>query len=102
MVSLVRQLAGQPLNWLIVFLPVALVLRFLGVNDLLVFVTSALAIVPLAGLIGSATDDAAKYVGAGLGGFLSATFGNAAELLIVLLALQPGLTAVVQASLSAR
>ena len=100
MVSLVRQLAGQPLNWLIVFLPVALVLRFLGVNDLLVFVTSALAIVPLAGLIGSATDDAAKYVGAGVGGFLSATFGNAAELIIVLLALQRGLTEVVKASLT--
>jgi Ca2+:H+ antiporter len=99
-VLLVRQLAGQPLNWLIVFLPIALVLRFLGVNDLLVFVTSALAVVPLAGLIGSATDEVAKYVGAGVGGFLSATFGNAAELIIVLLALQRGLTEVVKASLT--
>jgi Ca2+:H+ antiporter len=75
-------------------------LRVLAVNDLLVFVTSAVAIVPLAGLIGSATDEAAKYLGAGVGGFLSATFGNAAELIIVLLALQRGLTEVVKASLT--
>src|SRR5512133_3360374 len=99
-VSLVRQLAGQPLNWLIVFLPVALVLRYLGVDDLLVFITSALAVVPLAGLIGAATEEAAKYVGPGVGGLLSATFGNAAELIIVLLALQRGLTEVVKASLT--
>ena len=72
----------------------------LGANDVLVFVTSALAIIPLAGLIGAATDEAAKYVGAGLGGFLSATFGNAAELIIALLALQRGLTEVVKASLT--
>jgi Ca2+:H+ antiporter len=98
--SYFRELAQQPINWLILFLPVALVLRVSGANDLLVFVASALAIVPLAGLIGSATDEAAKYFGAGVGGFLSATFGNAAELIIVLLALQRGLTEVVKASLT--
>jgi len=88
------------LNVLIVFLPIALGLRLAGVNDVAVFATSALAIIPLAGLIGAATDEAAKYVGAGLGGFLSATFGNAAELIIALLALQRGLTEVVKASLT--
>jgi Ca2+:H+ antiporter len=91
---------GQRLNLLLLFLPIAVVLRALGANDVLVFVTSALAIVPLAGLIGNATDEAAKYVGAGMGGFLSATFGNAAELIIALLALQAGLTEVVKASLT--
>jgi len=85
---------------LVVFLPIAVILRVLGVNDVLVFATSALAIVPLAGLIGHATDEAAKYMGAGLGGFLSATFGNAAELIIALLALRAGLTEVVKASLT--
>jgi Ca2+:H+ antiporter len=90
----------QRLNLLVLFLPVALMLRVLGVNDVLVFATSALAIVPLAGLIGSATEQAARYVGAGLGGFLSATFGNAAELIIALLALQRGLTEVVKASIT--
>ncbi|HET6316978.1 MAG TPA: cation transporter, partial [Chloroflexota bacterium] len=93
-------LLGHRLNVLVVFLPLALVLRAFGANDVLVFVTSALAIVPLAGLIGSATDEAAKYVGPGLGGFLNATFGNAAELIIALLALQAGLTEVVKASLT--
>jgi Ca2+:H+ antiporter len=88
------------LNLLILFLPVALILRVLGVNDVLVFVTSAIAIIPLAGLIGAATDEAAKYLGPGLGGFLSATFGNAAELIIALLALQRGLTEVVKASIT--
>ncbi|HYW90696.1 MAG TPA: calcium/proton exchanger [Chloroflexota bacterium] len=90
----------QRLNVLLVFLPIAIVLRALGANDVLVFATSALAIVPLAGLIGAATDEAARYVGAGLGGFLSATFGNAAELIIALLALRVGLTEVVKASLT--
>jgi Ca2+:H+ antiporter len=99
-VSLAAFLRGHKLNVLIVFLPVALALRVLGANDVLVFATSALAIIPLAGLIGAATDEAAKYVGAGLGGFLSATFGNAAELIIALLALQRGLTEVVKASLT--
>ena len=100
MAVMLRQLAAQPLNWLVLFLPVALVLRAIGANDLLVFGTSALAIIPLAGLIGSSTDELAKYVGPGLGGFLNATFGNAAELIIVLLALQRGLTEVVKASLT--
>jgi Ca2+:H+ antiporter len=91
---------GHKLNLLIVFLPIALGLRVAQANDVAVFVTSALAIIPLAGLIGAATDEAAKYMGAGLGGFLSATFGNAAELIIALLALQRGLTEVVKASLT--
>jgi Ca2+:H+ antiporter len=88
------------LNLLVVLLPVALALRVLGAGDVFVFVTSALAVVPLAALIGAAADESAKYVGASLGGFLTATFGNAAELIIALLALQRGLTAVVKASLT--
>ncbi|MDQ3809992.1 MAG: calcium/proton exchanger, partial [Chloroflexota bacterium] len=93
-------LRGHRLNVLVLFLPLAVALRLLGADDLWVFLASALAIVPLAGLIGTATDEAAKYVGAGLGGFLSATFGNAAELIIALLALQRGLTEVVKASIT--
>src|SRR5919201_1277915 len=88
------------LNLLLVFVPVALVLRLVGANDVLVFVASSLAILPLAGLIGAATDEAAKEVGPSLGGFLNATFGNAAELIIAILALQQGLTEVVKASLT--
>jgi Ca2+:H+ antiporter len=91
---------GQRLNVLLLFLPLAIVLRALNAPDVWVFSTSAIAIVPLAGMIGAATDEAAKYVGAGIGGFLSATFGNAAELIIALFALNAGLTEVVKASLT--
>jgi Ca2+:H+ antiporter len=85
-------LIGNRLNAFIVFLPIALVLRATGANDILVFLTSALAVLPLAGLIGAATEEIARYVGPGLGGFLNATFGNAAELIIAVLALREGLT----------
>jgi Ca2+:H+ antiporter len=99
-VPVLKFVLASRLNVLVVFLPVALALRILGADDVLVFATSALAVIPLAGMIGAATDESAKYVGAGLGGFLSATFGNAAELIIALLALQRGLTEVVKASLT--
>jgi Ca2+:H+ antiporter len=57
-------------------------------------------VLPLAGLIGAATEEVARYVGPGVGGFLNATFGNAAELIIAVLALREGLTEVVKASLT--
>jgi Ca2+:H+ antiporter len=91
---------GNRLNVLVAFLPVALALRLAGANDVLVFLASALAVVPLAGLIGAATEEVARYVGPGIGGFLNATFGNAAELIIGVLALRAGLTEVVKASLT--
>jgi Ca2+:H+ antiporter len=64
------------------------------------FVFAALAIVPLAGLMGEATETLAARLGAGVGGLLNATFGNAAELIIALAALQRGLYDVVKASLT--
>jgi Ca2+:H+ antiporter len=64
------------------------------------FVLSAAALVPLAWLIGEATEHAAHHTGAGIGGFLNATFGNAPELIIALLAVHHGLFEVVRGSLS--
>ena len=93
-------MADNRLNLLMVLLPVALGLRLADANDVLVFLSSALAVVPLAGLIGAATEEVARYVGPSLGGFLNATFGNAAELIIAILALREGLTEVVKASLT--
>jgi Ca2+:H+ antiporter len=93
-------LTASKLNVLVVFLPIALILRAVGANDVLVFLTSALAVLPLAGLIGAATEEVARYVGPGVGGFLNATSGNAAELIIAVLALREGLTEVVKASLT--
>ena len=64
------------------------------------FVISAIALIPLAWLIGEATEHAAEHTGPGIGGFLNATFGNAPELIIALLAVNEGLTEVVRGSLT--
>src|SRR5205085_4140642 len=64
------------------------------------FVLAALGIIPLAGLIGEATEALAHRLGPGIGGLLNATFGNAAELIIALFALFKGLDGVVKASLT--
>ena len=64
------------------------------------FVAAALALVPLAWIIGEATEHAAEHTGPGIGGFLNATFGNAPELIIALLAVHEGLTEVVRGSLT--
>jgi Ca2+:H+ antiporter len=86
---------------LLVFVPVALVLRFLfGMRGLAVFITSALAIIPLAGLMGRATEALAEHLGEGIGGLLNATFGNAAELIIAIVALRAGLYDLVKASIT--
>ena len=92
----------RPLNWLLIFVPVAFILRFWpGLpNPTALFVCSAIAIVPVAGWIGRATEELAARVGAGLGGLLNATFGNAAELIIAGVALSKGLINVVKASIT--
>jgi Ca2+:H+ antiporter len=80
--------------------PVTVVLDWSGAaGELTVFVLAAAALIPLAWLIGEATDSAAYYTGPGIGGFLNATFGNAPELIIALFAISDGLTDVVRASL---
>jgi Ca2+:H+ antiporter len=80
--------------------PLVVVLDWLGAaSKLTVFVLAAAALIPLAWLIGEATDNAAYYTGPGVGGFLNATFGNAPELIIALVAVSDGLTDVVRASL---
>lgn len=98
--SVIRYVRGNRLNVLLVALPIALVLNWLEASDVLVFLASAVSVVPLAGLIGNATEQVARYVGPSLGGFLNATFGNAAELIIAVLALREGLVEVVKASLT--
>jgi Ca2+:H+ antiporter len=98
--GVVEYVRDNRLNLLLGALPIALILNWLQANDVLVFLFSALAVVPLAGLIGNATEQVARYVGPSLGGFLNATFGNAAELIIAVLALREGLVEVVKASLT--
>jgi Ca2+:H+ antiporter len=89
------------LNLLLVFVPVAVALEHLAPERALaIFAASALAIVPLAGWMGRATEQLAARMGEGVGGLLNATFGNAAELIIALAALRAGLHDVVKASLA--
>src|SRR5215468_9968655 len=88
------------MNWLLLFVPVAIGLEFLAPDrHLLVFATSSLAILPLAAWMGHATEQLAERLGEGIGGLLNATFGNAAELIIALAALRAGLHDVVKASI---
>jgi Ca2+:H+ antiporter len=85
----------------LVLAPLAILLRFVAdVGDVTLFVASATALVPLAWLIGEATEHAAEHTGPGVGGFLNATFGNAPELIIALFAVGDGLPDVVRGSLT--
>ena len=88
------------LNLLLVFVPTAIGLRIAGASETAIFVTSAIAIIPLAGLMGKGTEILADRFGPGIGGLLNATFGNAAELIIALFALHRGLIGVVKASIT--
>jgi Ca2+:H+ antiporter len=88
------------LDLLLIFVPVTLGLALVQPNHLSVFVSAALAIIPLAGLLGRATEHLTAHVGAGVGGLLNASLGNAAELIIALVALREGLHDVVKASLT--
>jgi Ca2+:H+ antiporter len=81
--------------------PIAIALHYLAdLPETVEFVISAVALIPLAWLIGEATEHAAEHTGPGIGGFLNATFGNAPELIIALLAVHEGLTEVVRGSLT--
>lgn len=93
--------ADQVLLLLLVFVPITLVLEYVvHASATTLFLTSAVAIVPLAGIMGKSTEMLAEHVGAGLGGLLNATFGNAAELIIAIFALRAGLHDLVKASLT--
>lgn len=99
-ISIPGFLGASRLNWLLVFVPVSAALYLVKAPELWLFIASAVAIIPLAGLIGSTTEELAIRVGPGVGGLLNATFGNATELIIGLLALRAGLLEVVKASIT--
>jgi Ca2+:H+ antiporter len=86
------------LEWLLVFVPISLVADLLGLS-VVVFITSALAIIPLAALIGRSTEQAAIRIGPRLGGLVNATLGNLTELIVGVLLVAAGNFAVVKASL---
>lgn len=85
---------------LLIFLPVTIIGKLMGLSDPLLFVCSSLAIVPLAGVMGKSTDVIACFCGQKIGGLLNATFGNATELIIAFVAMKAGMFDVVKASLA--
>ena len=95
---MIRQLL-KPINALLIFAPVALVLELAHGAPLLIFAASALAVVPLSGLLGDATEELAGRTGPRVGALLNATLGNAAELIITTLAIKEGLLELVRASI---
>ncbi len=85
---------------LLVFVPIALGAKVFGAPPIAVFLLSALAIVPLSGILGAATEAVAEHTSPAIGGVLSATMGNLAELIIATLALRAGLIDLVKASIT--
>jgi Ca2+:H+ antiporter len=94
-----RPAIGWMLIMLVIFLPISVALKVFHVNPTLVFAAAALAIIPLAGYMGQATEQLAKHLGAAIGGLLNATFGNMTELIIIIFAVRAGQLEVVRASL---
>ncbi len=92
----------QPLDWLLLAVPAAFAIHYVPAwkNETLLFIVTGIAIIPLAGWMGRATEHLGARAGHGVGGLLNATFGNAAELIIALMALSKGLTGVVKASIA--
>jgi Ca2+:H+ antiporter len=88
------------LNWLLLLIPAAIALELAQADPLYIFIASAGAIIPLAGWMGRATEWISEHLGPGVGGLLNATFGNAAELIIAIMALRAGLYDVVKASIT--
>ena len=92
--------ALRKLNLLLVFIPIAIGLNRYEASPVLIFACSAFALIPLAGLMGDATEALAEYMGATYGGLLNASLGNAPEIIISYFALRQGLVGIVKASIT--
>lgn len=90
----------EPLHWLLLAIPAAYGLEIYHIGDLWIFIAACVAIIPLAGLMGRATENLAEAMGPSIGGLLNATFGNAAELIIAFFALRDGKVELVKASIT--
>lgn len=95
-----RSLVRNPVNYLIPLTAVAVLLNYLQVAPAWVLLVSGLAIIPMAGLIGEGTEAIAALSSPRLSGLLNATFGNAAELIITIVAIREGLLELVKASIT--
>src|SRR5512141_462716 len=89
------------LDWFLIFVPLTILGEYVfHLSETTLFLFSCVSIIPLSGWLGKATEHLAEKTGEGIGGLLNATFGNAAELIIAIMALQAGLYDVVKASIT--
>ncbi len=88
------------MGYLLIAVPIAIASSLLKAPEVVQFLASGIAIIPLAGVMGQATEQLAHRLGPAIGGLLNATFGNAAELILALFALSRGYDNVVKASLT--
>lgn len=95
-----QNLIRNPINYLIPLTLVAVILNYLSASPAWILIISGLAIVPMAGLIGESTEAIAALSSPRLSGLLNATFGNAAELIITIVAIREGLLELVKASIT--
>jgi Ca2+:H+ antiporter len=97
---MLRAILSSPINALLVVAPISWILNAISPDSPWVFITAAVSLIPLAGLIGLGTEQLARRSGPAWGGFLNATFGNAAELIIATVALRSGHIELVKASIT--
>ena len=97
---MIDHIKKHPLSVLLICLPLALFAELGEWGELWVFILSAASMIPMAGYIGMATESLAVYTGPKIGGLLNATLGNAAELIITLVAIRAGLLELVKASIT--
>ena len=86
--------------FLLIFVPIAIVLEYIHAEQLILFIIAAVGLIPLAKLIGDSTEHLASHYGATLGSLLNVTFGNAAEIIIAIVAINAGLLELVKASIT--
>jgi len=98
--KILKYLKSQPIQILLLAVPLAPLAEWLDWGQNWVFIISAIGVIPLAGLIGQATEHLAEHTGPKIGGLINATLGNAAELIITLFAIKKGLLELVKASIT--
>lgn len=100
MPSFIKLSKSAAVYFLLVFAPIAVVLEFAHANHIVLFVIAAIALIPLAKLIGDSTEHLATHYGPTVGSLLNVTFGNAAEIIIAIAAISAGLLDLVKASIT--
>lgn len=100
MPSFIKLSKSAAVYFLLVFAPIAVALEFAHANHIVLFVIAAIALIPLAKLIGDSTEHLATHYGPTVGSLLNVTFGNAAEIIIAIVAISAGLLDLVKASIT--